>query len=678
MDRDRLVEVNNYSIANDATSMDMSNMFTGVGQLTADIDETANTRYMLAREIRLTDLVGVEHLGIVQQVRGRNKQASIVAEDVLRRFNVDVYVNTAYFFDTEVPALVGVLDNYCLRVGVDLDFRYVPAEHFAKFSYVPGGKVNIWQELKELAAVHRFDMWVEGETLVVDNIGTRTVQGLEVLDEGWSADISNIANWVEVTWFKDVVADQGFTWQDDMEYYPRGKNEDAQVLQVDAGESTEIELEVDAWVHVWNQPVCVDWVDNRVYDNSQGVYSVVGNDNLPITAAQWTSQGGRLTVEPTDDPSVVKIMLVGADIPELAPFRIAMSSGNHYNSLHLTGWAYIWEKVTTRVYTGAGSELTSQEMGAQMESRHVQNLSQAYDVAYRVARAYAGPNLSLDVETLDGISPGTVISTPEANFRVEQLTTNPLNAQAVTGEFSTFEDFNQVWEHGSSEVTHEIDPVSGYAVKKINGQVVATNMARDRKPTDPTAWDWGISGPLTFKDGELGSSGKVVSTPMPAYMPSPIVIGSEPVMENYGGGMRTWYIQFRVRTTEKLAEWTGQPSYALLRGWGEEYQFEITTVPLSKFTFDELHEGVTVKFAYRYRDAPILGVSVQGGLVTTQPGELQISDIMVSLEEQNMEWFDEDTPDYTIDGATFADFNNGFDGMLFQDFATSPLRRNNG
>jgi len=441
---DWLVEIKDYSVTTDASSMDMSNMYTGVGQISAQVNETPNTRYLLSREFRMVDFVGVEHIALVQQISARNGDVSLVAEDTVRRFNVDRWMNTFPQFPSDVPAITGILEALCIEVGVGYDIRYIPPERTEDESIMfPGGKINLWDTLKELAAIHRIDMWVEGQTVVFDNLGNNKVEIADVIAEGWSADISNIANWVEVIWYEPTESNY---WEKDLEFHPRGNNEDAQILQADAGETVEVELDVNAWVTSVNQPTCVEWVDNETYDDSQGVYSVVGNDNLPITPGQWLDNGGDLKVELTDDPSIVKVTLKGANLPELAPFRIAMSSGNHYNSLHLTGWCMPWEEQTTKVYTGAGSELTSQETGAQIETRHIQDLARAYDVAYRVARAYAGPNVQMESDTLDGVNVGTIVKSPEANFRVEQRVAGPNGVQLRTGEASTFGDFNEVWE----------------------------------------------------------------------------------------------------------------------------------------------------------------------------------------------------------------------------------------
>src|SRR5690625_1600688 len=469
---DWLVEIKDYSVTTDASSMDMSNMYTGVGQISAQVNETPNTRYLLSREFRMVDFVGVEHIALVQQISARNGDVSLVAEDTVRRFNVDRWMNTFPQFPSDVPAITGILEALCIEVGVGYDIRYIPPERTEDESIMfPGGKINLWDTLKELAAIHRIDMWVEGQTVVFDNLGNNKVEIADVIAEGWSADISNIANWVEVIWYEPTESNY---WEKDLEFHPRGNNEDAQILQADAGETVEVELDVNAWVTSVNQPTCVEWVDNETYDDSQGVYSVVGNDNLPITPGQWLDNGGDLKVELTDDPSIVKVTLKGANLPELAPFRIAMSSGNHYNSLHLTGWCMPWEEQTTKVYTGAGSELTSQETGAQIETRHIQDLSKAYDVAYRVARAYSGPNLGLDVDTVDGIEVGSIIPTPEANFRVEQRVMGPLSAQVRTGEASLFEDFIEVWEKVFEDsYTHEWlgTPDDSASLAKYNGAI---------------------------------------------------------------------------------------------------------------------------------------------------------------------------------------------------------------
>src|SRR5699024_3430974 len=150
-----------YSVTTDATSMDMSNMYTGVGQISAQVNETPETRYLLSREFTLVDFVGIEHIALVQQISVRDGDVSLVAEDTVRRFNVDRWMNTFPQFPSDVPAITGILEALCNEVGVGYDIRYIPPERTEDESIIfPGGKINLWDTLKELTAIHRIDIWV--------------------------------------------------------------------------------------------------------------------------------------------------------------------------------------------------------------------------------------------------------------------------------------------------------------------------------------------------------------------------------------------------------------------------------------------------------------------------------------------------------------------------------------
>src|SRR5690625_1626638 len=149
MDGDRLVEIINYSITTDASSMDMSDMYTGVGQINAQVEETPDTRYMLSREMTLTDFVGVEHIALVRQVNARNGEVSLIAEDTIRRFNVDRWTHTFPQFPLDESAITGIIKYLCNEVGVGYDVRYTPSTRTENdvitFS---GGKINLWDTLK--------------------------------------------------------------------------------------------------------------------------------------------------------------------------------------------------------------------------------------------------------------------------------------------------------------------------------------------------------------------------------------------------------------------------------------------------------------------------------------------------------------------------------------------------
>ncbi len=372
-------------------------------------------------------------------------------------------------YNLDSSSIVDLLSILCNTANVPFKIEYNTPERLEdEIRYYPGGKVNLWDELKEICSMRKIDISVEGNSLIFAHERTKeaTLDYATSLD--WSVDNMDAAKHVEVHYYPNPRwGTVEYPVNADIEFYPRDGNSDAQIIQVDANETVEVDLDLNAWVSEVNQPVYTEFVENRDYSFSHGVYSAVGNDNLPITASRWTDTGGDLRVEKTDDPSMVRVIVTGPSDESLAPYRIAMSSGNHYNSLHLTGKCYIWDRKTVRVATGADPMNTTQDVGAEVDSKHIQSMSDAYDVAYRVARTYAGPNLRMSGSAQELSDPSlsstaAIIEAKDAHYRIVNVNTSPGSMEFAAAEDTTFEDFNNVWDGASFKDFNEQFPRSTF------------------------------------------------------------------------------------------------------------------------------------------------------------------------------------------------------------------------
>lgn len=220
---------------------------------------------------------------------------------------------------------------------------------------------------------------------------------------------------------------------------------DQEILTVDAGEVLETELQLNAWVRSVNQPVAVDWVPAE--PSATSVYSVTGADNLPIKASQWTSHGGSITVETTDDPSVLKVRVVGPATPQLegvdgtvkyAPYQIAMTSteGGLWNSLHISGdgYPFIRKSVTARTGAVRGVENT------EIDSVLVATEEQAWEVARKAINNNDGLKRTFSGETFENIDVGDRIRGRFGWYRVLSVESSLEGYQFEAVQDTTFQD----------------------------------------------------------------------------------------------------------------------------------------------------------------------------------------------------------------------------------------------
>lgn len=317
--------------------------------------------------------------------------------------------------DRTVPPFRGTLDQ-ALRfwsnlVGWFIEFSIVPSTPVKAW---PGWNGNMWDMLKNVMFLEDIDLifypWIPGSFGFVNGI-PKSTRSLDLTNiekvpvESVARD--NPARFVDVTYYNN-------TWVINGEVYPPGENSDATIYSVEAGETIEVEVETGAWLEKVNQPNCVAWVeaDPGFYNGTNGVYSVVGGDNLPVPPARWLNDGGSLEVSLTDDPSIVKVTIRGMDDERLSPYRIAMSSGNHYNSLRITGTGTRFNEKTLRFPTGADPILTSEEVGETLNMPLVSTLDDAMKAASALASDNMGVAQSLsDLSDDEGYGAGFVLNT---------------------------------------------------------------------------------------------------------------------------------------------------------------------------------------------------------------------------------------------------------------------------
>jgi len=427
--------VKNFSVQEDATPIDPANSSGGVGRISFGLNETANTVLALGATA-LVDGTRGKTSGYVRSISFKNGDATISADSVLGLFNTERTVQPY------VGTLGGAIQHYCDVVGITNDV-VVEASVTGRSVIYPGWRGNAWVYMKQLLAKEQVEM-----ALVFDRIYVRPLRLLTAtldrsLDFGGDIDNSTAARAIEIYYYNHTYGTQ-------MELYPL-TTEEPTIYSVDAAQTQVFTIQLNASVSSINQPVVQDFVNDESYAGSNGVYAVTGNDNLPITAAQWTAQGGSLTVQVTDDPSIIEVTLVGASMPDYSPYRIAMSSGagNDYNALHITGTAVTWDKQLVTIPTGAVDVTTSDAVGVTVDSPFISTRAEAYSLGLKTAQAYAGLSYTINGTALDinrsGDGAGLVQATV-ADFNDAVAPGTTVAAFNVTWAGQDIADFNAYWQ----------------------------------------------------------------------------------------------------------------------------------------------------------------------------------------------------------------------------------------
>jgi hypothetical protein len=369
--------IKGFSVQEDATPIDPGSSAGGVGQITVNVNENPESYSLIQEVITLSDRSTGKVQGTVRNISTSNGDATVVADSVLGLFNSD------HIVPPKVGTLGAVFQSYCDIVGIVNDVT-VDASIASRPVTYPGWVGNMWVHIKQLLAKEQVEL-----ALVFNRVVMRPLRQVEVNAEressrSASVDNQNTAKKVEINYYNNVYGNQ-------IEVYPLTTDEPT-IYQVDAGETITISVSLNASMMSLNQPTCINFVEDRPYPGTNGVYSVSGNDGLPITAAQWTAQGGSVTVALTEDPSVMEITITGASMTDYAPYRIAMSAGtsSYYNSLHITGEGIQQEIKTLTLVTGATSAVTGNEVGITVDNPFISSLADAYKAGIHTAKNYAG------------------------------------------------------------------------------------------------------------------------------------------------------------------------------------------------------------------------------------------------------------------------------------------------
>lgn len=426
-----VAEVINFSSTEDATTIDPSNYNGGFGQLTVTARPVQDTKMALGKNIMLSDSDKGKTTGVVRQVSITDKIATFTGDSVLGLFN------TYHTVGPQIGTLEQAINAYCDVVGITnlVEVHESLAELPVQF---PGFKGNVWDNIKRIMAALQIEL-----ALVYDKVVVRPLRQLEAnLERNTtiteSVDAQTASKYVEVCYYPTETIIMG-------EVYPV-VGEEANILQVDAGETREFTLTLKSSISTLNQPLYTEFVQDRPYEGGMGVYTVAANDGLPMTRERWVAQGGSLSVRMGEDSSTVIVNITGASDVELAPYRIAMTSGsgNFYNALHITGSGVRWTEEMITLTTGASSEVTGEEVGATVQNPYIQTLEQAYTTGLRASGAYAGPVYSVTGTALN-------INRAGGNRDAIAATFNDYNVWWIANHFGEFQfaNFNAAWNDSS-------------------------------------------------------------------------------------------------------------------------------------------------------------------------------------------------------------------------------------
>lgn len=495
----RKPNIYSYNVQEDAIRLDPNSFEGGVGQLALSTNNWADSFKLLNSNIDLSDGIRGKFQGIVRDTDATDGVINITADGALALFNswrtVAPFNGTLNDYMTYMVGLVGITNNLVVDSSIA-----------STAVVVPGFLGNVWDNLKQFFSVNQWEIALVFNRVIVRPIRTIVAQHDNVITETQTRNNQVTAEQIEIYWYNH-------TWGTQSQVYPipSSGNGVSNPIVVNAGETIVQQFTIDGSLATVNQPVVQDFVANASYAGTNGVYAVAGNDGLPVTAAQWSAQGGRLSVRITSDPSIIEVMVTGASSAALSPYRIAMTAGtsSYYDSLRITGTGITWDKQLLTLHTGAAPSATGEVVGATVDNRYVRTLANAYTSGIHTAAAFSGPTITLSgsVGALNrSVDDDAYVTSTIGDF-------NTYHVGDTIGQFNTeysgwtIQQFNDFWRERTTD--NFVNQLFGQGIgsriltKDINYRVVSTT-------TDPARVQYTAVTDTTIGDFNSARSGKTI------------------------------------------------------------------------------------------------------------------------------------------------------------------------
>lgn len=352
----------------------------------------AGPEVLIDRPVRIKDSRKGFTLGTIAAADMSYDGGTIALRGSTRLSTLNVYGIQAQPF---VGSLRGAFEYYLGLAGVTSDL-FIEDDIADRPVVIPGWTGELWYYLKLMAAAEECDISLVSGVILVRAIRKRVAtQGK---DTARSASLSGdtLAQSIEVYQYNNRQI------TNELVYPPGGWNNTVDVLNVNAGETTEYTLELSASVSSIQTPV----MQTSVAPNYQAssVYTIVANDGLPVSPSLWSSRGGKVEITIDPDTTRLHVKLTGAtDIPtsegEAAQnFSLALGSdttGNRYSTLRIVGTGVAYEKRKVKIRTGVPASKTATEVGVTIDNPFISTKNQLYSAGTRAAKRYAGPTFSL-------------------------------------------------------------------------------------------------------------------------------------------------------------------------------------------------------------------------------------------------------------------------------------------
>lgn len=301
--------------------------------------------------------------------------------------------------------LQGAFDYYVGLAGITTNVSVDPSIA-SRTVRLPGWNGELWFHLKMLAASQDCEITLVSGIIYLRPVRTRVaIPGRDTL-RSKTVGGGALAQAVEVYLYETAAFGAGIqAWPPPASTLGERTIE---VLNVNAGETSEYTLDISEFASL-------SAVSQPTMGTSQGpgVYTIVGDDGIPVLPAMWAARGGSLSVRLAPSTTEIIVTLRGATgVPTTsgnaasANFSVALASdtsGSRYSTLNILGTGIRYNKSKVRISTGIPATVTATDIGVTIDNPFITTVNSLYNTGTRAAKAFTGsvPTLSGEVTALN-------------------------------------------------------------------------------------------------------------------------------------------------------------------------------------------------------------------------------------------------------------------------------------
>lgn len=417
----------------DAVGVDPSDTFGGTGTVNFAIPTSVEAKSIIGKSFELVDGDRGSVHGVVAGVSGDRAVARVQAHSRL----------VALVSERTAAPHVGTLETYLtylfglcgITTGIVIDGTIADHDVVAV-----GFRANVWLQVKKFCAAYGVEVaLVDGDVTVRPVRTVRAPRLLETDGYRWAIDQSSLAETVEA-WFYPVTA-----VTDALVVSARDMNP---VANLAAGEVQEVRLSLPFSLSSVDQPAPADSVAYGY--GASSTYAVLDHLDQPVSAAEWTAGGGRVSVEITEDTRGLRVTVVGSQDRIRAPYRLVGVSniGVEYSSLRVVGSGVRFDRQKYSIGACLDGRATV-EVGAEVDNEYLTSWGHAHLVLLGALRRHGGGQRTVtgaaampgDYGTLAGAR----LFDDFDEYRVRSVTVTPSGVDFTAEADTTVGDIDAVW-----------------------------------------------------------------------------------------------------------------------------------------------------------------------------------------------------------------------------------------